>query len=102
MFSLVTNFPKLALPPAKTSDQTPLYNCIGWAFEDSLRKWWPNKRGYHWPIDATGMTDLDAFNALLAERGWQPTDNRGLQFGVKKLALYAVGRKPKHMARQLP
>jgi hypothetical protein len=101
MLHLAKDFPALSLPPTKTSDHTQSYNCIAWAFGDSLKRWWPNVRGYHWPVDAKGLSDLEAFTALLSTWGWRTSSDRVVQFGLKKLALYALNGQPKHMARQL-
>jgi hypothetical protein len=63
----------------KTSDENCLYNCIAWAFKDSQKHWWPNKRSY-WPIDPSGMTTIEAFEAWFTADGWEETT----QCGIKK------------------
>jgi hypothetical protein len=95
-------FPQLA-NPNKTSDATPTYNCIAWAFKDNRRHWWPNqpKRSY-WPIDTTGLSLTEAFEKWFTVDGWEECPDGKSEPGVEKIALYFLDDNPTHAARQLP
>jgi len=68
---------------------------------DNSQWWWP-RRGF-WPC-AVNPNDsvLDAFEALFSEQGWTETDDRTLETGFAKIALYAKNDVITHAARQLP
>lgn len=97
------DFPRLKdVVAKKTSDPTPQYNCIAWAFEDNTRWWWPMHRRY-WPIPYEGKTTMQAFQEFLEMDGWTAGADRTFQVEVRKVALYAsvVDGQPTHAARQL-
>jgi hypothetical protein len=95
-------FPNLVNPASKkTSDQSSNYNCIAWAFGDDRKNWWPNNLGYHWPLNAIGKTDLQAFEEWFARDGWEECADRLVEVGYEKIALYALSNKPTHAARLL-
>ncbi|NJM83130.1 MAG: hypothetical protein HC844_12140 [Tabrizicola sp.] len=101
MFSV--DFPRLLNAQAKkTSEPTPQYNCIAWAFEDNTKWWWPMRRRY-WPVPFDGKATMEAFQDYLSGSGWQQSQDRSLQAGLKKIALYAnlFDGQPTHAARQL-
>jgi hypothetical protein len=92
-------FPRLT-NPTFTSPATDQYNCIAWAFSNNSRWWWP-KRGY-WPLPVNPSDSVvDAFEALFAHDGWVETDNRTLEDGFSKIALYSINGIITHAARQL-
>ena len=86
-----------------TSPATPKYNCIAWAAGDDSRWWWPDVMdvGY-WPELIAREESLEAFIALFASLGFTETEETGLEPGVEKVALFGIGTKPTHAARQLP
>jgi hypothetical protein len=101
-------FPKLV--PAgyeKTSDETGLppkegaYNCIAWAASDIHRGfWWPDENNY-WPCWSERQETIANFVKAFKWLGYRVCDNSRLESGFEKIALYALGDVPKHMARQL-
>jgi hypothetical protein len=98
------DFPRIGdVASKKTSEATDRYNCIAWAFGDNTRWWWPIKRRY-WPLSFENKTPMDAFIELFDAYGWALTNNRTLEAGQKKIALYAslMDGQPTHAARQLP
>jgi len=89
---------------SETSDDSPRYNCIGWAAEDQANVWWPNGGG-HWPCSQGEPRDesVGAFAALFAGQNYQPCGlDDALEPGFEKVAIYeGTDRRVKHMARQL-
>ena len=95
-------FPNLAdVVGKKTSDATPAYNCIAWAFKETHRVWWPDSRAY-WPIPYAGMTQLEAFENWFDVDGWVDTTDPGVETGFEKIALFLLNGVPTHAARLLP
>jgi hypothetical protein len=100
---LFKDFPLLDSYPFrfhKTSEKTPVYNCIAWALRDSKRFWWPI--GGYWPHDCPRQTTIDAFERAFASQGYCRCENGQLESNVEKIALFAKESKPTHAARQLP
>jgi hypothetical protein len=97
-------FPHLAAEGfAETSPATEDYNCIAWAAGVTDGWWWPDA-GYtsEWPEGAPRVESLDAFFAAFALLDFERCTDGELEPGCEKIALYAVGPKPTHAARQLP
>lgn len=83
-----------------TSPATWNYNCIAWAVGVTDAWWWPVP-GRYWPADVPREESRAAFLAVFAKLGYSPCATADLEAGVEKIALYAVGEKPSHAARQL-
>src|SRR5262245_5559653 len=83
-----------------TSPASWEYNCIAWAVGVTDAWWWPVP-GRYWPEKAPREETLAAFLAALATLGFAPGASEDLEPGVEKVALYAQGATPTHMARQL-
>ncbi|MDQ3817542.1 MAG: hypothetical protein M3362_07625 [Acidobacteriota bacterium] len=83
-----------------TSRVTNDYNCLAWVAGETHRRWDldPN---YYWPIPEREQT-IPAFVAAYETRGYVECDNGELENGFEKIAIYAIGKKPLHAARQLP
>jgi hypothetical protein len=98
-------FPNLSKPSEGmeiTSPKDAHYNCIGWAADDKvLRFWWPTTL-YYWPRGVAREVSRDAFVAAFQTRGFEPCDDESLEDGYIKIALYEQGGEPTHAARQLP
>ena len=98
---LERGFPKLAAAGyEKTSEATGSYNCIAWAAEDTRLWWWPQEDSY-WPSWSTREVTIPCFERTFRWLGYRVCGNSRLEFGYEKVALYAIGDDPKHMARQL-
>lgn len=94
-------FPNLqTMPYSVESDFDVSYNCIAWAAGENHRWWWPGADGY-WPPDAPQEETLDAFIAAYSTCGYSLCDTGTLEAGIEKIAIYALGGKPTHAARQL-
>jgi len=85
-----------------TSEMDFFYNCIAWAAGENRYPWWPSPRNrYYWPITDRKVT-IENFVAAFSTLGYQPCGKDGRhQRRYERIALYAIGRTPKHMARQL-
>ena len=98
---LEVTFPKLfAAGYEITSKAEPFYNCIAWAAHDTHRPWWPNPFGY-WPFWIKREETLACFVRAFQVLGYRVCAHSRPERGYEKVALYAVGDHPKHMARQL-
>lgn len=85
-----------------TSENTPRYNCIGWAMEDDQNRWWPQE-GWYWPPGVPRQCTIEAFSQAFATRGYaiDPTNSAESEDGFQKVALYARNDSPTHAARQI-
>ena len=85
------------------SPQDATYNCVAFALADTERWWWPfglPPSGTYWPDDAPRAETLEAFRVTLGSIGFAPTDTEALAEGVSKIALFAKGTRPIHVAVQ--
>ena len=102
-FELEQYFPGLLEAPWRVTSATSLkYNCIAWAAGDSTRWWWPHPEdvGY-WPDQVPMQETIESFFSLFQFLGFETCDSALLEPGLEKIALYAIGSKPTHAARQL-
>jgi hypothetical protein len=96
----------------KTSERDLNYNCIAHAAEDSSRWWWPTigfagllppgpqpKR--YWPPGVPHAETIESFVLAYESIGYERCDDGQLETGWQKIAIYALGPKPTHAARQL-
>lgn len=86
---LEAKFPKLHTGNySNTSDATGRYNCIAFA-NDHDRKWWeagPFGGRYYWP---PGISDtLDGWVKMFTDQGYVLTNNRDVEPGFEKIAIY--------------
>lgn len=101
-------FPNLvAAGYEKTSEATGkpptpgTYNCIAWAASDTHHGyWWPDQYSF-WPWWIKRERTLACFVRTFRWLGYRLCNNSSHQFLYEKIALYALGQEPKHMARQL-
>jgi hypothetical protein len=100
---LAARFPKLATTHVRlTSPDDGAYNCLAWAANDTRRWWHPTAfGGLYWPGGAAEDT-LEEWIRGYAAFGYEPGASAGLEDGREKLAIYADGEFPLHVARQLP
>lgn len=85
------------------SPQSKLYNCVAWALDDETKWWWPDSMGnYYWPPGATRHETIAAFVEMFGLFGFVPSVSRAPTKNIDRLALYARGGIPTHVARQLP
>lgn len=102
---LQTEFP--GLTKTDWSIKSPLddsYQCIAWAACRTNRAWWPG-RDYYWPpglptVEPPETASLEHFIQGFRTLGYEPCDNRGLEIGYQKVAVYANEVGVTHMARQ--
>ena len=109
MFSIL-DFPNLdAEGWTKTSCESEDYNCIAWAAWDQAKWWWPTGglmygKAVYWPRTAPKKETIGAFTRAFGHRGYKrlPGNNTEYESGYEKIAIYAIGFRPTHAARQLP
>lgn len=100
MPTLSQAFPQLTdIVNKKTSDATPLYNCIAWAFGDNTRHWWPNAARSFWPLATQGLSPMEAFMAWFSADGWTLTTDDSFSAEFIKVALYSKNGDPTHASR---
>lgn len=86
-----------------TSPDADYNNCIAWAVHDDSRWWEPSGRIEHYwpsgvPMDYTAAALLAAYQSL----GFEGCDNRNVEEGYEKVAIYATSDGAyAHAARQL-
>jgi hypothetical protein len=88
-----------------TSPTCPSYNCIAWAADCNTIDWWPGYPGwpYHYWPNGTRNDDSEAsFVEAFATLGYERCSDDKPEVGYEKVAVYAIGKNVKHMARQLP
>lgn len=84
-----------------TSEQTPHYNCIAWAYGDNTKWYWPDS-AYYWPSDIPMEVTQMSFMMLFNRIGYEVCMNGDLELGYEKVAVYINNLgKPTHAARQL-
>lgn len=83
-----------------TSPTTWNYNCIAWAARDTGRWWWPDVTSY-WPSGLPKIVTITNFVEAFRQLGYELDASRVHEPSCEKVALYAIGQTPTHMARQL-
>lgn len=101
MFTLV--FPKLHSYD-KTSEATPIYNCIAWAFGDNTKWWWPDPSPLavsYWPDGYLCDGTVASFDELLTSVGGEVVASPAFESGFEKIALFSKDGEPTHACRLL-
>src|SRR5207237_700439 len=79
------------------------YNCMAFANGDERHWWEPGLFGgrFYWPTNVQQGETLEAWQELFIADGYEPTDNRDIEPGVEKVAIYVdvVDMLPSHVAR---
>lgn len=78
-----------------TSKETPVYNCIAWAYNIDNRWMWPNTGEYvfldgvhFWPSDEIIDCNVNNFINAFKLKGYECCDNCQFEPGFRKIALY--------------
>jgi hypothetical protein len=87
-----------------TSPKTPTYNCVAFAAGDTSQ-WWEDTgnirvRGYYWPPGAQSSYTIQGWMRVFELHGYVETEDRTLEIGYEKIAIYASDNSPEHVARQ--
>lgn len=100
---LTARFPNLAATHVRlTSPEDGAYNCLAWAAGDTRRWWHPSAfGGLYWPGGFAADT-LDEWIRAYMALGYHGGASAVREPGREKLAIYAEGEFPLHVARQLP
>jgi hypothetical protein len=84
-----------------TSQQSLDYNCVAWAAGIDNRCWWPTTRPlYYWPVHPREES-VEGFIRAFETLGYEVCDSADPESGYERVAIYAIGSVPRHMARQL-
>lgn len=86
-----------------TSPEDDSYNCMGHATHTAL--WWSpaesrNRRTY-WPPNVPRVNKIESYQKALEDLGYTACENESFENGFEKIAIFAKGNIPKHVARQL-
>lgn len=85
-----------------TSNYTPNYNCIAWAFGDNTKWYWPDPSHiYFWPSGIARTEELSSFVELYSLIGYEICADGRHCNGIEKIAIFTNDNVPTHAARQL-
>lgn len=80
----------------------PSFNCVAWAAGIDDDWWWPDTHGFcDWPTGAPREKTISAFVRAFATLGFEECDHADTEDGFEKIAIYAIGDLPTHVARQV-
>ena len=82
-----------------SSDVSEDYNCFAFAADDTTR-WWDSI--HYWPVGVVIDESVEGFVRVYESVGFQRCQDRNLERGFSKIAIYAIGNEATHAARQLP
>jgi hypothetical protein len=102
---LELRYPNLAITDYNvTSPRSQEYNCFAWAAGDQERWWQPTPEDQFYWVEGVPMEEtLSAYIQAYQTLGYEPCDDRTIESGYEKIALYVNdGGIPVHAARQLP
>ncbi len=86
-----------------TSAADPRYNCIAGAAGETRRWWWPAESPLaYWPAGVERDESISTFVNAFSTLGYQISSSGDLDLAAEKVAIFAIGNLPTHMARQLP
>jgi hypothetical protein len=78
------------------------YNCIAWALGRNDAWWDPHAVHGYWPDGIPRESTINALVQVFQAAGFQLCDDRALEKGFEKIAIYGRGAEYTHAARQLP
>ena len=100
--SLAQIFPKLGNDYSITSPRNRRYNCIAWAAGVAEIWWEPDEQeSFYWPPGIPRQYTLEAYVRAFVTLGYEVCENENLEDGYEKVAIFAQGNSPTHLARQL-
>ena len=85
---------------SKTSERTPVYNCVAHAVGDYTQWWWPHENAY-WPPGCPLADSIDSFDMMFSYLQYAVCEDGEFEQGFDKIALYALNGVPTHAARQV-
>jgi len=86
-------FPKLRfINWERRSQAAPRYNCMAFANGDDRHFWDPFRHGsrYYWPPNIRRDYSADAWEQVFLEQGYERTENREIEPGFEKVAIYVA------------
>ena len=79
------------------------YNCVAFALGDTQRWWWPFSlpaSGAYWPTEGPRAETIESFQVTFRSHGFVSEEGEAVAEGVAKIALFAKGARPVHVAVQ--
>ena len=99
---LSTAFPKLSGEDFEIVERaSERYNCIGYAVDDTTKRWWPNGIDY-WPPWATRDNRMESLRDAFIGLGFEQCHDSDVEDGYQKVALYGSQGRFEHAAVQMP
>ncbi|MHB1767738.1 MAG: DUF7689 domain-containing protein [Phycisphaerae bacterium] len=91
-----------ATPPQSYPPTTEYkYNCFSFVIDDRKRIWWPGGIGCgYWPRQPSSETIAEIMEVLQNDFGYKPCDNGDFEKNTSKIAIFAKGDVPVHVAIQ--
>lgn len=84
-----------------TSARDPKYNCVAFAVGDTTQFWYDVRvRGYYWPPGTPSADTIEGWTKVFSDHGYRQTEDAGFETDYEKIAIYASGDGPEHVARQ--
>jgi len=83
-----------------TSEETVDYNCFAFAAGENNCRWDPIDPDGYWPEGIQRELTLEAFIKAYQAIGYECCDNRDLELGFQKIAIYTYNDEPQHAAIQ--
>jgi hypothetical protein len=100
-YNKILRFPNLERTDYEvTSEETVDYNCFAFAAGEEELRWDPVDPDGYWPHGVLRELTLDAFIKAYQTLGYECCDNRDLEPGFQKIAIYTYNGEPQHVARQ--
>ncbi len=98
----LSQFPNSYIEPFSiTSPETPQYNCVAWALDDS-EHWWEADEDYQWLNNIDFDNTLSTMQAFFKHFDYEPIDKPNMRNGIEKIALFSNdGINCSHVAKQL-
>jgi hypothetical protein len=95
-------FPNSFIEPFTiTSHETPQYNCVAWALNDT-ENWWEADEDYRWLDTIDFDNTLATMQRFFQYFGFEPIDTPNFKNGIEKIALFSDdGMDCTHVAKQL-
>jgi hypothetical protein len=85
-----------------TSEYEPRYNCIAWAAGRNDDWWEPDEDlDHYWPPGIDREYTIFSLVMVFKSLNYTECQDRGLESGFEKIAIYGKGRDYTHAARQL-
>lgn len=84
------------------SQPTWEYNCLAFSVHREDVWMWPDEREqFSWPVGMPRGDDIATLRAFFQSIGFSVCASTAIEAGFEKIAIYAMGTDPSHVARQI-